>query len=129
MKKYIPHIVAVFLAAFGLLTFFLSSAVIFDLFGIRAREGNYVLFIVWANFISSMIYLFGAYGLIKAKNWTTSLLLSSAILLMVAFIGLIIYVNSGGIHETKTIYAMVFRITVTLIFTILSYFIITKKKI
>ena len=129
MKKYIPYIIALFLAAFGLLTLFLSSSVIFDLFGIRAAEGNYVLFIVWANFISSILYLFAAYGFVTSKEWTTSLLLSSAIILLAFFIGLIFYVNSGGIHETKTIFAMVFRITVTLIFTILAYFIITKKKI
>jgi len=31
---------AVLLVGFGLLTLFLSTSVIFDLFGIRAKEGN-----------------------------------------------------------------------------------------
>jgi hypothetical protein len=30
------------LIGFGLLTLFLSSSVIFDLFGIRAKEGDYI---------------------------------------------------------------------------------------
>ena len=34
MKKYAPYLLAILLAAFGLLTLFLSSSVIFDLFGI-----------------------------------------------------------------------------------------------
>lgn len=67
MKKYTSKLSAVILVAFGLLTLFLSTSVIFDLFGIRAKEGNYVLFIVWANLISSILYLFAAYGFIKHK--------------------------------------------------------------
>jgi predicted RND superfamily exporter protein len=68
MKKILPHLFATLLAGFGLLTLFLSTSVIFDLFGIRAKEGNYVLFVVWSNFISSILYLFAAYGFIKNKK-------------------------------------------------------------
>ena len=128
MKKYLPNIVAIILAAFGLLTLFLSSSVIFDLFGIRAKEGNYVLFVVWSNFISSLLYLFAAYGFVTVKKWTAPLLGISIIILITSFIGLIIYASSGGLHETKTIGAMIFRITVTLVFAILAYFLITKRK-
>lgn len=129
MKKYIPYLLAIILAGFGLLTLFLSTSVIFDLFDIRAKEGNYVLFVVWSNFISSILYLFAAYGFIKSKKWTTLLLVISTTILIAAYIGLKIYANSGGIHEAKTISAMIFRIGVTLVFTISSYFTITKKQI
>lgn len=70
MKKIILYLVLALLAGFGLLTLFLSTSVIFDLFGIREKEGNYVLFIVWANFISSIIYLISVYGLLKSRTWT-----------------------------------------------------------
>ncbi len=122
MKQAFTNSAAIVLAIFGLITLFLSGSVIFDLFGVRTREGNYVLFVVWANFISSILYLFSAYGFIKIKKWTPHLLGISAILLIVAFIGLIIHINSGGIYETKTIGAMIFRITLTLVFSILAYF-------
>jgi len=128
MIKILRHIFAALLTAFGLLTLFLSSSVIFDLFGIRAKEGNYVLFVVWANFLSSIIYLFAAYGFIKAQKWTTKLLGISSILLIVAFIGLFIHIYSGGIYETKTIGAMIFRIILTLIFMTMAYFTISKNK-
>ena len=91
MKKTISYSVAFFIAAFGLLTLFLSASVIFDLFGIRAKEGNYVLFIVWANFISSIIYLIASYGFVKNKNWTSTILGISALILIYAFICFIIY--------------------------------------
>jgi hypothetical protein len=45
----------------------MSGSVIFDLFGIREKEGNYVLFIVLANFIAGFFYLLSAYGMLTAK--------------------------------------------------------------
>ena len=119
MKKYVLYTSAVILAAFGLLTLFLSTSVIFDLFGIREKEGNYVLFVVWSNFISSILYLFAAYGFTKNKKWTATLLGISTLILIGAFIGLKSHINSGGIYETKTIGAMIFRISVTLVFATL----------
>lgn len=127
MKKYIPKIAAAILLAFGLLTLFLSTSIIFDLFDIRAKEGNYVLFIVWANFISSIIYLFAVYGFCKNKKWTTTILAASVLLLVLALIGLFIHIATGGIYETKTVGAMIFRISLTLIFTYTAYYSITKK--
>ena len=128
MKNLISYGIAFLLAAFGLLTLFLSASVIFDLFGIRAKEGNYVLFIVWANFMSSLIYLVASYGFIKNKNWTSTILGISALILVNAFIGFIIYINADGVCETKTIGAMIFRIVVTIIFVAFAYFTINKKK-
>jgi len=127
MKRALQYLAAALLATFGLLTLFLSSSVIFDLFGVRAKEGNYVLFIVWANFLSSLFYLSSVYGFIESKKWTAPLLGLSGIVLLIAFIGLFIHINAGGIYETKTIGAMAFRITVTLVFSALAYFTITKK--
>lgn len=129
MKKMLPYLFATFSAGFGLLTLFLSTSVIFDLFGIRAKEGNYAPFVVWSNFISSILYLFAAYGFIKNKKWTATLLGISTIILIAAFIGLKINASSGGIYETKTVSAMIFRISVTLVFAIIAYFTIIKKKI
>lgn len=127
MKKILPYLFATLLAGFGLLTLFLSTSVIFDLFGIRAKEGNYVLFVVWSNFISSILYIFAAYGFIKNKRWTATLLVISTHILIAAFIGLKIHINSGGIYETKTVGAMIFRIAVTFVFAIIAFFTINKQ--
>lgn len=117
----IAYATAIFLTAFALLTLFLSSSVIFDLFGIRAKEGNYVLIVVWANFISSILYLFAAYGFIKLKTWTYKPLIISVIFLTIGFIGLYTHIIADGLYESKTIGAMLFRITLTLAFTVLAY--------
>lgn len=127
MKKILPYLFATLLAGFGLLTLFLSTSVIFDLFGIRAKEGNYVLFVVWSNFISSILYIFAAYGFIINKRWTATLLVISTLILIAAFIVLKIHINSGGIYETKTVGAMIFRIAVTFVFAIIAFFTINKQ--
>ena len=76
MRKIAPRILlAVLILLFALLTLFLSGSVIFDLFGIRAKEGNYVLLVVWANFISSLLYLVAAYGLVVQKKWPYKILI------------------------------------------------------
>ena len=126
MKKANLYLLATILAAFGFVTLFLSSSIIFDLFGIRAKEGNYVLIVVWANFISSLAYLFAAYGFVVKRNWTSKLLGVSSVILIAAFIGFFIHINAGGLHETKTIGAMIFRITLTVVFGLFAYLLINK---
>ena len=122
MKRVLQYSVAIAIAAFGLLTFYLSSSVIFDLFDVRTKEGHYILFVVWANFVSSLLYLLAAWGFSKNKQWTALPLGISAIILSAAFLGLLFYISAGGIYEVKTIGAMIFRITLTLVFTVLAYF-------
>ncbi|MFA5418117.1 MAG: hypothetical protein WC341_06620 [Bacteroidales bacterium] len=127
MKKSFPYVLAFLLAIFGLLTLFLSTSIIFDLFDIRIREGHYVLFVVVANFISSLLYLLAAYGFLRKRKWTLNLLATSATVLCVAFFTLLVYIYAGGLYETKTIGAMIFRIALTLGFAGASYLLINKK--
>ena len=129
MKKIARYTTIIILILFGLVTLFLSSSIIFDLFGIREKEGNYVLFVVWANFVSSILYLIAAYGLLRFKNWSPAPLLLSAVILILAFFGLLWHIDNGGIYETKTVGAMIFRTTLTVVFALSAYYIVKKKKI
>lgn len=126
-SKLILNITGAFVAFFGAVTLFMSTSVIFDLFGIREKEGNYVLFVVVANVICSLLYLAAAYGFLARKKWTTLMLKIAAGLLMVTFIGLGIHIYSGGIYEQKTFGAMIFRTFLTIGFALISYNYISKK--
>jgi hypothetical protein len=126
--KILPYFIAALLAIFGLITLFLSSSVILDLFNVREQEGNYVLLVVWANWLCSVLYLVAAYGFINRKRWTPGLLLASTVVLLLAYAGLLIHINSGGLYETKTIGALIFRAVVTLIFALMAWLIINKKE-
>ena len=121
-RHIITTVSAIILGLFALLTLFLSSSVIFDWFGMRAKEVNYVLFIVWANFICSILYLTAVYGFVKSKTWTSRILMIALVILIVSFIGFLFYINTGGIYETKTIIAMIFRMLLTLSFSLVAYF-------
>ncbi len=127
MKTYIRYIAAFVIGAFGLLTLYLSGSVIFDLFEMREKQGNYVLFVIWINFVCSFIYIASAYGFIKSKPWTTKILASALLMLIITFIAFIIYVNSGGIHKNDTFGALAFRSTITLLGVIAAFFTITKN--
>lgn len=127
MNKIIRIIAGTIIGTFALLTLFMSTSVIFDLFGIRAKEGNYVLFIVIANFLAGFTYLAAAYGFFTSKKWTSFLLASTFIALLISFIALLIYANAGGLYETKTIKAMVFRMSFTAVLSISSYLLINRK--
>jgi hypothetical protein len=64
---------------------------------------------------------------LQKKKWTTKLLIITTTILIVSFIGLLIHANTGGIYEQKTIKAMLSRITITGAFSIISWYLITKK--
>lgn len=127
-KKILRSISAIILVGFGLLTLFLSTSVILDLFGIREIEGDFVLFVVWSNFICSILYLFAVYGFITLKNWTSSILGMASLILIISFFALNVHISDGGPYETKTVSAMVFRITLTIAFALIAYFTIQKQE-
>ena len=128
MKNLLTYLAAAGLAIFGIATLFASSAIMLDLFGVRESEGNYVPFIVYTNFIVSLLYLVAVYGFFKNKVLALKLLIVSLVILIVAFAGLWVFIWSGGLHEIKTIGAMIFRIIVTLGFAVAAYFINKKSK-
>ena len=128
MKKLVKYLVIAILLIFGLVTLFLSSSIFFDWFGVREEEGNYVLFVVIANFIASILYLVAAYGFMKKKFFTANILWISAAVLVAAFAGLLSHIYSGGIYESKTIAAIIFRIVLTAIFAVAAYFMINRNR-
>ena len=101
---------------FGLVTLFVSSSVIFDWFGIREKEGNYIGGIVWVNLVCSILYLVTSYGIVRHQAWVKFPLAIALIILIIAYIGLFIHIDNGGLYETKTIGAMAFRIGLTALF-------------
>lgn len=122
------NLMAAVLLAFGLLTLFLSSSLLLDLFGIREKEGNYVLIVVWANLISSLIYLSSADDFIKSRKWTIYLLASSVLIMILAYIGFIFHVNGGRLHETKTFGALAFRTGFSTVSALIAFFIVAKSQ-
>ncbi len=127
-NRILKYVIAAALIAFALLTLFLSSSVLFDWFGIRAKEGNFVPLVVWANLICSLLYLIAAFGYLLSKKWPFSVMLLASIVLILAYFGLFIHIKNDGLYESKTVGAMLFRILVTLFFAGIFYRSLKKKK-
>jgi undecaprenyl pyrophosphate phosphatase UppP len=126
--KIIKDIQTYFLLLFGLITVFVSSAVIFDWFGIRAKEGDFVPFVVYANMTCGYLYLIAFFCNIRKKFQTSFyLLMLSALILIGTFFFLNEHIATGGLYEVKTLKAMSFRTTITFILTGISWFLIRKK--
>lgn len=98
-----------------------------DWFGIREREGNYVQFIAVTNFLCAWLYLIAVYGMLHSYQWASRILGGACFLLAVGFIALLVYIDRGGVYETKTVGAMIFRFIVTALFTALAYYLFKKK--
>ena len=113
---------------FGIVTIFMSGSVIFDLFGIRELEGNFVWFVVIVNFICGGFYLLAGYGFFTEHRWTTTLLATITVLLLLTLSGLIIHITYGFPYEIQTSKAMVFRIFVTVLFAGISWRLISRNR-
>jgi hypothetical protein len=127
MRNVILKASSVFMLLFGLVSLFMTTSIIFDLFQIRKMEGHYVSFIVYVNFICAIIYLIAAYGFLKEKKSTTIYLFVAGSILVIAFIVFLIYISRGGIYETKTVKAMSVRILITIAFTGISWNYLSRK--
>ena len=123
MKNILKYSLLLILTAFTLLTLFLSSSVIFDLFGIREKEGNYVLFVVLSNFLASLLYLYAILLFLMKKKRAHLPIVIAVLILIVAQIGLHFHIQAGGLYETRTVKALYFRIILSSIFVFtLRYF-------
>ena len=127
MKTKGKYILATILILFGGLTLFLTSSVLFDCCGIREKEGDYVLSVVWANFIAGILYLLAAFGILKNKKWRVKPLLMAVGVLILGQVLFFIHVVNGGVYETKTVGAMIFRIVFTVLLTIYAFWLKPSK--
>lgn len=126
--KIILYVSGAVIALFGIITLFMSTSVIFGLFDIREKEGNYVLFVVIANFVCAFLYLAAAYGFFARQKWATMVLNVAVGVLVITFIGLGIHIYSGGIYEQKTVAAMIFRTLLTIGFALIAFKYISERK-
>ncbi len=127
MSKSLKNIFIFFMAFYGLITFFISTATLFNWFGIGDRHGDFVPLVVWANWVCSLLILASAYGLIAHKKWPPPVLFVAVALLIIAYGIFWIRVLAGKPYEVRTIIALPLRTIVTLFFTWVAYKIVHGK--
>lgn len=120
------YVLITILFAFGLLTLFLSASVLADLFGIRQQEGNYVPLVVWSNLVASILYLAASVALTRKNKLAPYYLVSAVLVLVFASVGFYAHISAGGVYETSTIGALAFRLALTILLTIASFYVVGK---
>ncbi|MDP2368620.1 hypothetical protein [Rhodoferax sp.] len=98
-------------AGFGLATIKEGGTVLFGDQAARDAAGNYMLIVVWFNFLAGFAYLVAAVGLARQRAWAARLALgiATATGLMFCYFGMVAL--SGIPYELRTVAAMTLRTT------------------
>ncbi len=113
--------VSVVAITFGLLTLKSGGLVLFVDGADRLAAGDYVLFVLWFNFLAGFTYVAAGVGLLQLKQWAVKLsaLIVVATLIIYALLGL--YIVAGGAYEVRTIIAMCVRSLTWIFITIIAF--------
>jgi len=115
------RIVTVIAVLFGLLTIKSGGQVLFGEMVYQKAAGNYVLFVVWFNFLAGFFYIAAGAGVWMLRRWAVwlSLLIAIATIIVFALFGL--HILEGGAYEIRTCAAMSLRFLVWILISIFSY--------
>ncbi len=106
---------------FGLASIKSGGSVLFIDGTFRESVGNYIPFVVWFNFLFGFVYVIAGVGLWVQKRWAVWLSLLVVIITLIVFAVLMIYIVKGGSYESRTIHAMIFRLSVWSLIAIVAY--------
>ena len=114
-------VITVIAVVFGLLTIKSGGSVLFVDGTFREEAGNYVLFVVWFNFLVGFVYLIAGGGLWMQKHWAVwiSIFIVAVTLVVFAIFG--IHILKGGMYEVRTIAAMGLRTVVWALIAMFAY--------
>ncbi len=103
---WISAIVAV---VFGLMTIKSGGNVLFINGEARRDAGNYVEFILWFNFCAGFFYVVTGIGIWLKKAWAPAAAITIAVLTLVGFGALGVFIFFDGEYEQRTVVAMTLR--------------------
>jgi hypothetical protein len=114
-------IVTAIAIVFGLLTIKSGGQVLFGGSLYQKAAGNYILFVVWFNFLAGFFYLVAGVGIWMRLRWAVWLSLLITIATIIVFLILGMYILNGGGYETRTVAAMTLRSIVWVLIFLFSY--------
>ena len=128
MRRYLIIILAAFLAIAGIVSMFMSFSIIFDVFGIRKQEGNYIPMVVYGNFICSFLYLIASWYIFKENDLSTIYLIFAVLLLLITYAFMLYHIQSGKPYEMSTVYAMLGRTSLTIMYAAIAWYLFSRVR-
>ena len=96
---------------FGLATVAEGGSVLLGSRSATAAAGNFVPLVLWVNFLSGFFYVLAGTGIVMVPPSGLFLTRGLAVVLLVLFGYFIFYVLLGGAWETRTLGAMILRLS------------------
>ncbi len=112
---------------FGLATLRAGGGVLFGDDAARIAAGDYVVFVVWFNFLAGFAYIIAGTGLAFRQPWAVRMAWFIVLATLVVFVAFGMHVVAGGAFEPRTVGAMTLRSTVWLAIWIISWGILRKE--
>ena len=109
-KPVLRYILAAVALLFGLATIKAGGDVLFFSAQAKAGAGNYVLFVLWANFIAGFLYVVCALAILLRPAMAFSIAAFIAVATAVVFAALGLHIVSGGAYEMRTVGALSLRL-------------------
>ena len=100
--------IAIAAMIFGLATVISGGKSLFTVMGAGAA-GNYVLFVLWFNFVAGFAYILAGVGIAQDREWSRKLAVFIAASTCLVFVFFGIHIAAGGAYEFRTVIAMVLR--------------------
>ena len=124
-QRIVRYILAAAALIFGAATIKAGGDVLFVSEQARIAAGNYVPFVLWANFIGGFLYITA--GLLLLLNATQALRISVLIAAytIAVMIALVVHIALGRAYEIRTLAAMGFR---TIFWVTISLILLRTKK-
>ncbi len=119
-KTIVIWILASIAVIFGVLTLIAGGQVLFG-GSLYQQSGNYVLFVVWFNFLAGFAYLIAGSGIWMRQGWAVWLSLAIAVATIIIFTAFGIHIFKGGGYEARTVGAMSLRSIVWILIFVFSY--------
>ncbi|MBV6271900.1 hypothetical protein KVP09_03085 [Alcaligenaceae bacterium CGII-47] len=103
------QLISLVAVAFGLLTIKEGGTVLFGGEVAQAAAGDYVLFVLWFNFLAGFAYVIAGIGLWLRRRWASWLAVAIAAATALVFAAFGAHIYTGGAYEMRTVFAMSLR--------------------
>ncbi len=128
MRRSLIIILAGVLAVVGIVSMFMTFSVIFDLFGIRKQEGNYIPMVVYGNFICSFLYLIASWYIFKENDLSTIYLIFAVLVLLITYAFMLYHIQIGKEYEMRTVFAMLGRTSLTIVYAAIAWYLFSRVR-
>ena len=128
MRRSLIIILAAFLLIVGIVSMFMTFSVIFDLFGARKQEGNYIPVVVYGNFVCSFLYLIASWYIFKENDLSTIYLILAVLLLFIIYAYMLYHIQSGKPYEMRTVFAMLARTSLTIVYAAVAWYLFSRVR-